>query len=251
MNDYFAAAGEKKAYVPEYAADAMIGGGMLDAGFADMVNAFEPFGEGNKSPLFIVTGLRLTGCQRVGADNAHLKLSFSATGPGGAQKRLDGIAFRCGNLYETVRHMSRVSVLCMPKRDAFRPDLLSLSVTDIHDFDTDIEKTCSCMYNTPYITFESFAQSADFLRAVYRGISKLPDRFTFNELIGLRSQLIGAGQLCSWYRLKCAVDIFEEIGLVKRLSLTEFSLDRTVEKANLSSSPLFRALTAESDKNDS
>ena len=107
------------------------------------------------------------------------------------------------------------------------------------------------MYNTPYITFESFAQSADFLRAVYRGISKLPDRFTFNELIGLRSQLIGAGQLCSWYRLKCAVDIFEEIGLVKRLSLTEFSLDRTVEKANLSSSPLFRALTAESDKNDS
>jgi single-stranded-DNA-specific exonuclease RecJ len=246
FNKYYVDRGAAEAgNVQEYTADLMMHASMVDVAFADMINAFEPFGEGNRPPQIIVTGLTLVSAARIGADNAHLRLSFSATGPGGEILRIDGIAFRCGNLYETVRHMGRVSALCTPKRDGFRPDQLSLQVTDLHDFDLDVEKRRLCMYNKPYTTFESFAPDAEFMRAVYRGISKLPDEFTFNDLIGLRARLTGEGSYCSWYRLKCCIDIFTELKLLIRRSKTQFALDRSVAKTDLESSRTYRSLMTE------
>ena len=237
--------GEGGGAVQEYIADLMVDAGVIDVGFADMINAFEPFGEGNRPPQIILTGLTLTSVSRIGADNAHLKLLFSARTRNGNVFRIDGIAFRSGNLYETVRHMSRVSVLCTPKRDGFRPDLLSLQINDIHEFDIEVEKKRLCMYNTAYTTFESFAADADFLRVVYRGISKLPEEFTFNDLTALRAALNGEGFRCSWYRLKCCIDIFTELKLVIRRTKTQFALDRSVTKTDLESSRIYRSLLTE------
>ncbi|MBO4327697.1 MAG: single-stranded-DNA-specific exonuclease RecJ [Clostridia bacterium] len=243
LSEYFGGLGGKAAaQAPEYVADAVVPGGMIDMGFADMINAFEPFGEGNKSPQIVLTGLILSGCSRFGADNAHLRLVFSAIGPKGVLIRLEGVMFRAGNLAETVSKLKRVSVLCTPRRDSLRPDQLLLLVTDIHDFDLDVEKTLPYMYNGTYITFESFAIDADFLRVVYKGIATLPERFTFGDLNGLRMKLSACGNHCSWYRLRCSVEIFTELGLVKRLSKTEFAVDRSVRSTDLESSSRFMAL---------
>lgn len=237
----------KSVFAPEYLADAVIPGAMVDLNFADMINAFEPFGEGNRAPLIALTGLTLSGCSRFGGDNAHLRLVFSGTAPGGASVRLEGVMFRAGNLFETVSHLRRVSVLCTPRRDSLRPDQLMLHITDLHDFDLDIEKTITYMYNNPYITFESFAIDAAFLRVVYKGITKLPESFTFNDLIALKVGLCAAGLNCSWYRLRCCVDIFTELGLLKRLSKSEFSLETGVTKVELESSAKYRALRIEAE----
>ena len=237
----------KSVFAPEYVADAVIPGAMVGLDFADMINAFEPFGEGNRAPLIALTGLTLSGCSRFGGDNAHLRLVFSGTAPGGATVRLEGVMFRAGNLFETVSHLRRVSVLCTPRRDSLHPDQLTLHITDLHDFDLDIEKTLTYMYNNPYITFESFAIDAAFLRVVYKGITKLPESFSFNDLIALKVKLCAAGYNCSWYRLRCCVDIFTELGLLKRLSKTGFSLDTAVTKVELESSAKYRALRIEAE----
>lgn len=237
----------KSVFAPEYVADAVIPGAMVGLDFADMINAFEPFGEGNRAPLIALTGLTLSGCSRFGGDNAHLRLVFSGAAPGGATVRLEGVMFRAGNLFETVSHLRRVSVLCTPRRDSLHPDQLTLHITDLHDFDLDIEKTLTYMYNNPYITFESFAIDAAFLRVVYKGITKLPESFSFNDLIALKVKLCAAGYNCSWYRLRCCVDIFTELGLLKRLSKTGFSLDTAVTKVELESSAKYRALRIEAE----
>ena len=243
MNGYFAGLGAAESVqAPEYIADAVVPGGMVDLGFADMINAFEPFGEGNKPPQIILTGLILSGCTRFGADNIHLRLVFSAIGPRGETVRLEGVMFRSGSMADTVSRLKRVSVLCTPKRDSLHPDQLLLLITDVHDFDLDVEKTAVSMYNKPYITFESFAISAEFLRVVYKGIMKLPPRFNFGDLNGLKLKLSACGEYCSWYRLRCAIAIFTELGLVKRLSKTEFSLERGVSKVDLEDSLKFRSL---------
>lgn len=237
----------KSVFAPEYVADAVIPGAMVGLDFADMINAFEPFGEGNRAPLIALTGLTLSGCSRFGGDNAHLRLVFSGTAPGGATVRLEGVMFRAGNLFETVSHLRRVSVLCTPRRDSLHPDQLTLHITDLHDFDLDIEKTLTYMYNNPYITFESFAIDAAFLRVIYKGITKLPESFSFNDMIALKVKLCAAGYNCSWYRLRCCVDIFTELGLLKRLSKTGFSLDTAVTKVELESSAKYRALRIEAE----
>lgn len=234
-------------FAPEYVADAVIPGAMVDLDFADMINAFEPFGEGNRAPLIALTGLTLSGCSRFGGDNAHLRIIFTGTRPDGVSVRLEGVMFRAGNLFETVSHLRRVSVLCTPRRDSLHPDQLMLHITDLHDFDLDIEKTLTYMYNNPYITFESFAIDAAFLRVVYKGITKLPESFSFNDLIALKVKLCAAGNNCSWYRLRCCVDIFTELGLLKRLSKTGFSLDTGVTKVELESSAKYRALRIEAE----
>ncbi|MBP5779673.1 MAG: hypothetical protein J6X34_00370, partial [Clostridia bacterium] len=234
-------------FAPEYVADAVIPGAMVDLDFADMINAFEPFGEGNRAPLIALTGLTLSGCSRFGGDNAHLRIIFTGTRPDGVSVRLEGVMFRAGNLFETVSHLRRVSVLCTPRRDSLHPDQLMLHITDLHDFDLDIEKTLTYMYNNPYITFESFAIDAAFLRVVYKGITKLPESFSFNDLIALKVKLCAAGNSCSWYRLRCCVDIFTELGLLKRLSKTGFSLDTGVTKVELESSAKYRALRIEAE----
>ena len=248
MNTYFEQLeGSSQMQTAEYVVDAVVPGGMIDIGFADMISAFEPFGEGNKAPQIVLTGLILSGCSRFGADNSHLRLVFSAIGPKGALVRLEGVMFRAGNLADTVSHLRRVSVLCTPKRDSLHPDQLLLLITDIHDFDLDVEKITGYMYNNPYITYESFAIDANFLRVVYKGIMTLPEKFTFNDLIGMRMKLIAYGEYCSWYRLRCCIDIFTELGLLKRPSKLEFTIDRGIKKVDLESSSKYRALKTEAE----
>lgn len=225
--------------------DAAVSGELLTPEFSDMLAAFEPFGDENAAPSVVVTGLRLVNVRRVGVDNAHLKMVFSVPDRAGGQQYVDGIAFRAGSLLESVSRLKIVSVLCMPRRDQFRPDKLFLQVTDIHEFDLGVEKRLLCMYNKPYITFDSFAADAGFLRAIYRGISKLPQEFKFNDLIALRAELIAAGVNCSWFRLKTAMDIFGQLGLVDRTSRTDFTLDRGVRKVDLEASELYRTLYTE------
>ena len=222
--------------------DAAVSGELLTPEFSDMLATFEPFGDENAAPAIVVTGLRLVNVRRVGVDSAHLKMVFAVPDRSGGQQYIDGIAFRAGPLLESVSHLRNVSVLCMPRRDQFRPEKLFLQVTDIHEFDLGVEKTLVCMYNKPYITFESFAADAGFLRVVYKGISKLPPEFKFNDLIALRAELIAAGVNCSWFRLKTAMDVFGQLGLVGRTSKIDFTLDRGVTKVDLEASELYRTL---------
>ncbi len=246
VNGYFASAGPSAPRpAPEAVADAVVDASLVNTELADTAAAFEPCGVANPQPLFIVTGLKLGGVRRIGADGAHLRMSFSFSGPGGSGT-IDGVAFRCGNQFETISHMKNVSVLCTLERDRMRADQVSLLIQDVHEFDLSIENTAACMYNKPYITFGSFTVEKGFLRVIYRCLSAFPDEFDFNRLIAMKSELTSNGIECSWYRLRTAVGIFTGLGLLSRISGLVFRLNRSVTKTDIDGSPLYTALRTES-----
>lgn len=81
------------AMVPHIDIDAQLAPEDIDRNLADMLASMEPFGEGNREPVFMTTNLKVLQKQRVG-DGSHLKLKVQGkNGPA-----LDCIAFRMGEL---------------------------------------------------------------------------------------------------------------------------------------------------------
>ncbi len=76
--------------------DAVIDEQLLTWQTAEMLAAFEPFGEGNASPVLAVTNVPVSSVRRVGKTGDHLKLGLDIQGP------LDVIGFGLGELAEKI-----------------------------------------------------------------------------------------------------------------------------------------------------
>ncbi len=66
----------------------------------DEIEKFKPFGQGNKSPVFMVKKLEVHEIRSVGNGNAHLKLCFKTILKDESAKYFPAIAFRLGKLAE-------------------------------------------------------------------------------------------------------------------------------------------------------
>lgn len=78
---------------PEILIDAVLGAEYLSMDFAETIRRFEPFGVGNREPVFLFERMRLVSARTVGSDNKHLKTVLCADS---ASTRFDGIGFGLG-----------------------------------------------------------------------------------------------------------------------------------------------------------
>ena len=81
--------------IPKAKIDAEINPNDITMGFIKELEALNPHGSANPTPIFLTRGLKLTEIRRLGSDGAHLKLKFSTQGT-----LLDTIGFRLGSLEE-------------------------------------------------------------------------------------------------------------------------------------------------------
>jgi len=216
----------------------------VDRRLLELADAFEPTGEGNRRPVFAVTGTRLLSARRVGADGGTLKLMFSGY-EGQNEVRIDGVSFRNGALAETVSRMRDVTFIGYPEANAFDPEKIGFIVTDLVEVNVSLEKKSRCMYNDAYITFSGFSLEKRLLRAIYRGIAGLGDSFTFGELAGLREALNASGIECTWYQLKNAVEVFTATGIISRPEKSGFVKNPVEGRVELEAAALYRALEFE------
>jgi len=75
----------------------------------DQLEKFEPFGEGNERPLFLVKGVTVTDVKTVGSDNRHLKLKLKQ---GDYLKTFDAIGFGFGNLIDKIKYGDKIDLVC-------------------------------------------------------------------------------------------------------------------------------------------
>jgi len=75
----------------------------------DQMEKFEPFGNGNPKPFFLVKNLKVENIRTVGNDNSHLKLFLKQEG---MIKGFDCIGFRMGNLIEQIKYGDKLDVVC-------------------------------------------------------------------------------------------------------------------------------------------
>lgn len=70
------------------------------------LQALAPFGVANRKPIVLVEGAHISDMRRIGSNQNHLKIQFT-----GAQKPLDGIAFRMGHLFEEITPHAKLSAI--------------------------------------------------------------------------------------------------------------------------------------------
>ncbi len=94
---------------PELTIDAEVTAEQLDDRLLGELDQFEPTGEGNPQPVFLIRGLRVAEKRAVGANAAHLKLTLASD-----RRMWEAIAFRQGDLMarlpirvDTVFHFER------------------------------------------------------------------------------------------------------------------------------------------------
>ncbi|MBO4474480.1 MAG: single-stranded-DNA-specific exonuclease RecJ [Clostridiales bacterium] len=100
------------------------------------LSALEPYGEGNREPVFHLQGLRITQTQLVGAEKQHLKLTVAyKKNDNGKEKTetLDAIAFRAAEMADMFVPGSMVDMLVAPGINVWNGNKqVSLRVQDMH-----------------------------------------------------------------------------------------------------------------------
>ncbi len=93
----------------------------------------EPFGEGNREPVFLLSGMKVLSPKAVGAGNRHLKMFLSCKDEEDNVKNYDAIAFGAGEWADMFAEGSAVDVLVeMGVNTWNNKESLSLRVADMH-----------------------------------------------------------------------------------------------------------------------
>lgn len=124
LAEYFLAS-PKMAGEGELSADAIISQHLVSWEIAHMLDKFEPFGEANLRPVFLIKGLRIFEMRTVGKQNDHIKAKMLV-----GDREVDAIGFGLGekakNLPETVDVLASISINAFRGRES-----LELRLTDI------------------------------------------------------------------------------------------------------------------------
>ncbi|MEK7499951.1 MAG: DHHA1 domain-containing protein, partial [Patescibacteria group bacterium] len=108
-----------------HVADAHISSHVVTWDTARMLTKFEPFGEGNKKPAFVLRGLPLISIKTVGKSNDHIKAKLLV-----GDREVDAIGFGLGGEISTLKNT--VDVLASIGVNEFRGrESLELRLTDI------------------------------------------------------------------------------------------------------------------------
>ncbi len=93
----------------------------------------EPFGEGNREPVFLLNDMKVLQPKAVGAANRHLKMVLSCKDKDGNIKNYDAIAFGAGEWVDMFAEGSNVDVLAEMGVNVWNNrESLSMRVVDMH-----------------------------------------------------------------------------------------------------------------------
>ena len=94
---------------PELEIDLRLSPAHLSADLLSDIQAFAPFGQGNREPVFLLEDIRIENIRFVGTGNKHLKIVFCPADGSGAP--IDAIVFSLGERFPDLRKGDRMSVV--------------------------------------------------------------------------------------------------------------------------------------------
>lgn len=205
------------------------------------ISDLEPYGTGNPQPVICVRNLRIAQCSKVGDQGKHLKFSFYRDLPDGRRIYLDGVAFSQGVYEAMARSITDVcSVVCKVELNEWMgKQRVSLLVSDVFDGDYTVEHGVQCVYNDDYVTCRGFAVDRGKLAVLYKQLLSYGDSFKFSDLYQIRRNIRRLGAECTWYEIRNGIDIFTELGLVRRKDKQNFSIAKQSGKLELTSSNIY------------
>ncbi len=102
----------------------------LDFELAESLQKFEPFGEGNEEPIFLMKNLEVSELRTVGNGEKHLKLSLKAND--GTPKIFEAIGFNLTNGFSHLKKGDKVDIIFTISEDKWNGNKkIQLKLTDI------------------------------------------------------------------------------------------------------------------------
>ena len=205
------------------------------------ISELEPYGSGNPQPVLCVRNLQINHCAKVGENGKHLKLTFYSETTDGRKILLDGVAFSQGGYEAMIKNIGGgCSVVCKPELNEWMGRTnVSLIVLDLHDGDYNIDNSLKCVYNNDYITCRGFALERRLLAVMYKQLLSYGESFKFSDLYHIRETMRRMGIACTWYEIRNGIDIFTELGLIKRKDKQNFAIIKQSGKTELDASVIY------------
>ena len=108
--------------------DAEIEPNQIDWDLYSEIKKFEPFGEGNREPVFVAHNLRIREIKTVGNGQKHLKFIFEA----GKSKFIEGIFFKGGDRFENFKMGEKISAVFFLRANEWNGNRkLELNIIDL------------------------------------------------------------------------------------------------------------------------
>lgn len=232
---------------PNIEIDAVVMPNELTIDEVERICDLEPYGMGNPEPVLCVRNIRPMSCMKVGEGGKHLKIMFAAQGDDGSNIMLEGIAFSQGVYESFIKSIGSIcSIACRAEINEWKGRRnVTLLINDIYDGDYNIDNNLKCVYNSDYITDRGFSPQRNILAVLYKQFLKFEDKFKFHDLYLIRDNIRKMGMICTWFEIKCGLDIFVELGLIKRVDKLTFVLVKNSEKIELAQSKIFKMVQAE------
>ncbi|KKQ26368.1 MAG: Single-stranded-DNA-specific exonuclease RecJ [Microgenomates group bacterium GW2011_GWC1_37_12b] len=99
----------------------------ISAELLDILQAFEPFGMGNPTPVFSSSGCEVVEIKLIGADSRHIKLKLKNDG-----KVIDAIGFGMGELYESILSSKKMQIAYSVEKDTWNGyEKIQLKLKDV------------------------------------------------------------------------------------------------------------------------
>ncbi|MBR5057797.1 MAG: single-stranded-DNA-specific exonuclease RecJ [Clostridiales bacterium] len=231
----------------------------------------EPFGEGNREPVFLLSGMKVLSPKAVGAGNRHLKLVLSYKDEeSGNVKNYDAIAFGAGEWADMFAEGSSVDALVEMGINVWNGnESLSLRVADMH-----FSKIGKIIWDTPEVLENLYRNKLPLKQIALIGKCKEEDLRPTGEEMGIlyrhfqqnckdETNIVDLNLLARLltgkyrkplhaFKIARALDIFSEAGLLRMVRINDericFSLLSVVDRVKLETTKTFQVLFGDMTK---
>ena len=95
--------------------DSKLSASDLDFSLTDSLEKMQPFGEGNREPIFLLENMRIMEKRLVGSTSKHMK--FTLAPEGGSPKLFDSISFNGAEKFSIFQVGDTIEAVCMASSD--------------------------------------------------------------------------------------------------------------------------------------
>ena len=128
-NSCVAKLNDKKIVKPNICVDCEINMEDIDMELANQLQKFEPCGEGNEEPVFLLQGVIVNDIRAIGSDSKHLKMKISNNG---GSIIYDAIAFGRGYMTDIINAGDKIDVIVHIQKNEWMGNVtIQLNVVDI------------------------------------------------------------------------------------------------------------------------
>ena len=218
---------------------------------AEKLEKFEPFGEGCELPVFVTGGIESMEVTKYGDPGKVLKFGFRFRGG----YFVSGVNFKDIKYYEMIAGSRPTAVAYTLGVNEFNGKRsVQIQVIDLIEGDkqaapeTTDRSYGNLLENNEKDLFGAFHVSREDLSLIYRTLRSAGSSFSFKDVMNVRREAGRKGgpnaAVFTWFKLKYALEVFVDVGLVERLQAGSYRFVEIKEKRNLSDSGIYKVLEA-------